>query len=179
MINDIQSFLNGDFSCSLNIDMCLETLYGNRYSELQNSISKCKILSNFESSSSDVKMEKDKISEYLDDIREDFVKTRYRISRLDEKVLKMRPYVFSCKRILSCVKLKQKISPNDKKRIIRVLEIFKATGKTKTEQEILSRQNGVKYDYKVFGITMDRERLYNRINLPRHGCSLGGFLLQF
>ena len=59
----------------------------------------------------------------------------------------------------------KKISPNDKKRIVRVLEIFKATGKTKTEQEILSRQNGVKYDYKVFGITMDRGKLYSRINL--------------
>ena len=58
-----------------------------------------------------------------------------------------------------------KISFNDKKRIIRVLEIFKATGKNKTEQEILSRQNGVKYDYKVFGITMERGKLYSRINL--------------
>lgn len=57
-----------------------------------------------------------------------------------------------------------KISKNDKKRIVRVLEIYKATGKNKTEQEILSRQNGVKYDYKVFGITMDREKLYDRIN---------------
>ncbi len=59
----------------------------------------------------------------------------------------------------------KKISLNDKKRIVRVLEIFKATGKTKTEQEILSRQNGIKYDYKVFGITMDRGKLYSRINL--------------
>lgn len=59
----------------------------------------------------------------------------------------------------------KKISPNDKKRIVRVLEIFKATGKTKTEQEILSRQKGVKYDYKVFGITMERGKLYSRINL--------------
>ena len=59
----------------------------------------------------------------------------------------------------------KKISSNDKKRIVRVLEIFKATGKTKTEQEILSRQNGVKYDYKVFGITMERGKLYSRINL--------------
>lgn len=56
------------------------------------------------------------------------------------------------------------ISKNDKKRIIRVLEIYKATGKTKTELEILSRSKGVKYDYKVFGITMDREKLYERIN---------------
>ncbi len=57
-----------------------------------------------------------------------------------------------------------KISKNDKKRIIRVLEIYNATGKNKTEQEILSRQNGVKYDFKVFGITMDREKLYSKIN---------------
>ncbi len=57
-----------------------------------------------------------------------------------------------------------KISSNDKKRIIRVLEIFKATGKNKTEMEILSRQKGVKYDYHVFGISMDREKLYHRIN---------------
>ena len=58
-----------------------------------------------------------------------------------------------------------KISKNDKKRIIRVLEIFKSTGKTKTEQEILSRQKGTEYDYKVFGISMDRQKLYERINL--------------
>lgn len=57
-----------------------------------------------------------------------------------------------------------KISQNDKKRILRVLEIYKATGKTKTEQEIESRKNGVKYDYKVFAINIDREILYDRIN---------------
>ena len=59
----------------------------------------------------------------------------------------------------------KKISSNDKKRIMRVLEIYKATGKTKTQQEIESRKNGVKYDYKVFALNMDREVLYNRINL--------------
>ena len=59
----------------------------------------------------------------------------------------------------------EKISKNDKKRIIRVLEIYKSTGKTKTELEVLSRKNGPKYDYYVFGILMDREKLYNRINL--------------
>lgn len=59
----------------------------------------------------------------------------------------------------------KKISPNDKKRITRILEIYKATGKTKTEFEKLSRENDVKYDYKVFAINMDREKLYERINL--------------
>ena len=58
----------------------------------------------------------------------------------------------------------EKISRNDKKRILRVLEIYKATGKTKTEQEIESKKNGVKYDYRVFAINMDREVLYERIN---------------
>jgi tRNA dimethylallyltransferase len=58
----------------------------------------------------------------------------------------------------------KKISPNDAKRIVRVLEIYKATGKTKTEQEILSKQNGVDYDYKVFVVNMEREKLYERIN---------------
>ena len=58
----------------------------------------------------------------------------------------------------------KKISPNDKKRIIRILEIYHKTGKTKTEQDIESRQNGVKYDYKVFAIDIERNVLYNRIN---------------
>ena len=58
----------------------------------------------------------------------------------------------------------KKISLNDQKRILRVLEIYNATGKTKTEQEIESRKNEVKYDYRVFAINMDREKLYDRIN---------------
>lgn len=57
-----------------------------------------------------------------------------------------------------------KISPNDKKRICRILEIYHSTGKTKTELEKESRKNGVQYDYVLFGINMDREKLYERIN---------------
>ena len=58
----------------------------------------------------------------------------------------------------------KKISKNDKKRIIRVLEIFHKTGKTKTQQDIESRKNEVKYNYKMFAINMDRQILYDRIN---------------
>ena len=57
-----------------------------------------------------------------------------------------------------------KISKNDKKRIFRILEIYHSTGKTKTELEIESRKNGPDYNYILFGITMDREKLYDRIN---------------
>lgn len=58
----------------------------------------------------------------------------------------------------------EKISKNDKKRILRILEIYHATGKNKTEQEIESRKNEVEYDYKVYAISWDREELYARIN---------------
>ena len=58
----------------------------------------------------------------------------------------------------------EKISKNDKKRILRVIEIYHETGKTKTEQEIESRKNEIKYDYKVFAINIEREKLYQRIN---------------
>ena len=58
-----------------------------------------------------------------------------------------------------------KISSNDRKRILRVLEIYKATGKTKTEQERKSREKEPEFDYLVYGLNMPREKLYERINL--------------
>lgn len=58
----------------------------------------------------------------------------------------------------------KKISKNDKKRIIRVLEIYEKTGKTKTQQDIESRTKELKYEYKVFAINMERSILYDRIN---------------
>ena len=56
------------------------------------------------------------------------------------------------------------ISHNDKKRIMRVLEIYNETGKTKTELEVESRKNEPKYNYIVFALDMDRDKLYERIN---------------
>lgn len=56
------------------------------------------------------------------------------------------------------------ISKNDKKRILRVLEMYHQTGKTKTELEKESRKEEVKYDYKVYAINWEREELYKRIN---------------
>ena len=57
----------------------------------------------------------------------------------------------------------KKISQNDRKRICRVLEIYHSTGKTKTELEKESRK-GPEFDYLLFGINMDRDKLYERIN---------------
>ncbi len=58
----------------------------------------------------------------------------------------------------------EKISRKDRKRIFRILEIYKATGKNKTEQEIVSRKNEIEFDYKVFALSWKREKLYERIN---------------
>lgn len=58
----------------------------------------------------------------------------------------------------------QKISQNDEKRILRILEIYHAMGKNKTEQEIESRKKPVEYDYKVYALQWNREILYERIN---------------
>ena len=58
----------------------------------------------------------------------------------------------------------EKISKNDKKRILRILEIYHATGKNKTEQEKESRKKEVEYDYKVYALNWNREKLYERIN---------------
>ena len=57
----------------------------------------------------------------------------------------------------------KKISPNDQKRILRVLEIYHDTGKTKTQLEAESRKNDIPYDYHIFAIDMPREILYERI----------------
>ena len=61
----------------------------------------------------------------------------------------------------------EKISINDKKRIIRILEIYKSTGKNKTELEKESRKEP-EFNYKIFVLSMDRELdrelLYDRIN---------------
>jgi len=58
----------------------------------------------------------------------------------------------------------EKISSNDQKRIMRILEIYHQTGKTKTQLEIESRKEEPPYEYLVYAIDMDREKLYDRIN---------------
>lgn len=55
------------------------------------------------------------------------------------------------------------IDKNNVRRVIRALEIYKLTGRTKSELDKESRKE-VKYDYKVYGIETEREKLYQRIN---------------
>jgi tRNA dimethylallyltransferase len=56
-----------------------------------------------------------------------------------------------------------RIHPNNTRRVIRALEIFHCTGKTMSEQ-LEEQPKELKYDTVVIGLTMDREKLYERIN---------------
>ncbi len=53
---------------------------------------------------------------------------------------------------------------NDTKRIIRALEVFETTGITITEHQKMSKEIEKKYDYKIVGLWLEREKLYDRIN---------------
>ena len=62
-------------------------------------------------------------------------------------------------------KAAEKLHLNDKKRIIRALEVYYIHGKTMTELNLDSKKNGAKYEPLFIGITyFDRELLYERIN---------------
>ena len=56
-----------------------------------------------------------------------------------------------------------KIDKNNIRRVIRALEIYKVTGKTKSQIDRESVK-GTEYNFIVFGINLDREELYERIN---------------
>lgn len=58
----------------------------------------------------------------------------------------------------------QRINPNDRKRIIRALEIFHETGKPMSYYNKDFRKEVDKYNLAMFGLTMDRRKLYPRIN---------------
>ncbi len=59
----------------------------------------------------------------------------------------------------------EKIHKNNTKRVIRALEIFEATGKTKSEQDEEGREKvSIPYVFKLFMPFMDREELYRRID---------------
>ena len=56
------------------------------------------------------------------------------------------------------------IHPNNVKRVIRALEIFEKTGKTRTEQNEESKREKSPYEFILCGLSGDREKLYARID---------------
>ncbi len=56
------------------------------------------------------------------------------------------------------------IHPNNKKRVVRALEIFYLTGKNKTFWDKESLKTSPPFQYKIFNLEHDRSVLYERIN---------------
>lgn len=59
----------------------------------------------------------------------------------------------------------ERLFPNDRKRVIRALEVYKHTGKTISQYQAESKNKPIEYNIAYIGLTMDRQRLYDRINL--------------
>ncbi|MBE7056968.1 MAG: tRNA (adenosine(37)-N6)-dimethylallyltransferase MiaA [Ruminococcaceae bacterium] len=59
----------------------------------------------------------------------------------------------------------EKIHINNKKRVVRAVELFKLTGKTQQERNLESKKSGSVLDPIVFAMDMKREYLYARINM--------------
>jgi len=58
----------------------------------------------------------------------------------------------------------KKIHINNVKRVIRAIEVYTYTNKPISKHQEESRKNPPKYNFIVFGLMMDREKLYERIN---------------
>ena len=58
----------------------------------------------------------------------------------------------------------KEIHPNNRKRVIRALEVYKLTGKPFSSYNVGSDFYKTDYDIYYYVLTMDREKLYNRIN---------------
>ncbi|MCX5686647.1 MAG: tRNA (adenosine(37)-N6)-dimethylallyltransferase MiaA [Candidatus Omnitrophica bacterium] len=56
------------------------------------------------------------------------------------------------------------IHPNDRRRIVRALEIYNATGRTMTELKSQTRGLRDSYDIKIYGLIKPREEIYASIN---------------
>lgn len=57
-----------------------------------------------------------------------------------------------------------RIHENNVKRIIRAIEVFETTKQTITHHQEISRLEPPKYDYILYGLFMERQSLYERIN---------------
>lgn len=58
-----------------------------------------------------------------------------------------------------------RIHPNNIRRVIRALEVYRNTGKTISEYQRESKSRDMEYETAYIGLTMDRQLLYDRINL--------------
>jgi tRNA dimethylallyltransferase len=69
-----------------------------------------------------------------------------------------------------------RLHPNDTRRTIRALEVYKLTGKTISEKKAGSEGISRKYDCRIFGLKIPRSSLYARIDLAVEGMFREGLV---
>lgn len=69
-----------------------------------------------------------------------------------------------------------KIEPNDSRRIIRALEVYKFTGKTISYLQKKAFNENLKFKYHIIGLKRDRKNLYQIINLRVNKMIKDGFI---
>jgi len=69
-----------------------------------------------------------------------------------------------------------KIEPNDLRRIIRALEVFKSTGKTISYLQKKAPTENTKFKYHIIGLKRARENIYRRISLRVENMIKDGFI---
>lgn len=69
-----------------------------------------------------------------------------------------------------------KIEPNDLRRIIRALEVYKFTGKTISYLQKKAFNENLKFKYHIIGLKRDRKNLYQIINLRVNKMIKDGFI---
>ncbi len=88
----------------------------------------------------------------------------YRKKLQDEALDKGNEYLYNRLKNVDA-KTAQKLHLNDTKRIIRALEVFHVTGNTISYYNELSKNKCPKYNFIIMGLNVDRQVLYERINL--------------
>lgn len=69
-----------------------------------------------------------------------------------------------------------KIEPNDLRRIIRALEVYKSSGKTISYLQKKTSNSNAKFNYQIMGLKKDRKLLYQIINLRVDKMIKDGFI---
>jgi len=70
------------------------------------------------------------------------------------------------------------LHPNNVRRVIRALEIYRLTGKTKSEQATLNKPFELSYEPILMGITLDRKKLYEKCDLRVNKMMEAGLLQE-
>lgn len=64
-----------------------------------------------------------------------------------------------------CPRTAERLHPNDIRRVVRAIEVYHLKGQEARQAKSYDIENKLRYDCLVIGLTMDRQRLYERINL--------------